>query len=204
MRYVLLMMTIFYSCYAMETGDMKTYREAKIWAEKEFQKEIPAIDMKGLTEIKESASYKEGVVWAKEQLKQTKEKLLKNLTGEQEKVSRLLIFVSLSLPENTLLQLFKEAEKYGGELVLRGLPGNSFSTFVTKIRAWNVKGYNVEFDINPDLFKEYKIEKVPCFVFLENEVFDKACGNISLEYFLEKCAEEGDTMSANKILGEKL
>lgn len=108
----------------------------------------------------------------------------------------LYVFVSFSLSEQTWLQLSKEMEKLGGILVLRGIPENSFKKFALKMRGLHQKGLKSHVQIEPRLFSRFQIEKVPTFVTVDSETFDKVCGNISLKFALEKMT----TNSAKKLM----
>jgi conjugal transfer pilus assembly protein TrbC len=100
--------------------------------------------------------------------------------------TNLYLFVSFSMPDEAWISLSKEAEKIGAIFVLRGLPENSFQTLSIKMQDLRKKGMRAAVQINPRLFDRFEVSKVPCFVSLNEEKFDKISGNISLNYALKK------------------
>lgn len=105
----------------------------------------------------------------------------KKLSQVSAKKSELLIFVSFSLPEETLKQYSKQASEYGAVLVLRGFHNNSLQQ--TKLRALSVNPTGAEWDIAPATFKKFKIDRVPAIVLAD----------ATNESVLENgCAKEGD------------
>ena len=93
----------------------------------------------------------------------------------------LLIFVSFSMPEETLKQYSKQATEYGAVLVLKGMYKNSVQQ--TKLQALGVNQAGAEWDIAPATFRKFKIDRVPAIVLAD----------VSTESVLENgCAKEGD------------
>lgn len=147
--------------------------------------------------VAEEAGTKDVTNWLKEELSETLSQnqkmhpegqgpIKKCATGIAEPMeTNLLAFVSFSMPDETLLSLAKEIEQFGGVLVLRGLPENSFKELAKRLLLLKEKGLTASFQINPKLFYEYEITNVPAFVLLGKQGFDKVSGNISLEYALE-------------------
>ena len=103
------------------------------------------------------------------------------------KEKQLLVFVSFSLGKEILRTLFDEVDKRGGRLILRGLKENSFVKTQYAIQAL---GINV--DIDPPLFKKFKIMCVPTFVVCVGDKADRVAGTMSLRAALEMLQEEGD------------
>lgn len=135
--------------------------------------------------------------FAKEQLKLAKQEFQKKI--ENEKLTafsddEILIFASFSLPDNIWLELSKEAKEFGARIVVRGLPDNSFKKFSSRLYTLQKRGMSASVDIDPELFQKYGITKVPSFVVKDTKGFDKVSGSISLEYFLEKSAKDGDSL----------
>ena len=85
------------------------------------------------------------------------------------------VFVSYSMPDNALKAYFKEAQELGATLVMRGLKDDSFIASGTKSQE-----LGITYDINPDLFEQYKIELVPVIVVSKGRDYDKIQGHISL------------------------
>lgn len=95
---------------------------------------------------------------------------------------KILVFVSFSMPEVSLKSLAEMAERYNAVLILRGLVEESF----TKTAA-RLKYFKSGMEVNPELFKTYKITRVPTFVLLrKDQEASRLSGNVSLPFAAEK------------------
>ena len=116
---------------------------------------------------------------------------------------RLQIFVSHSMPISLLKRYAKEAVKYKGVLVFRGLPAGSFnklSLLVTDISGDSAEG--IAMQIDDEAFKAFDVKSVPTIVLskeasiffeqVKGGAFDKVGGNVTIRYALEVFAKEGD------------
>lgn len=90
------------------------------------------------------------------------------------------IFVSFSQNDSSLQAYFKEAQRLGATLVMRGLLEDSF--VATKKKSQEIE---VAFDIDPPLFEKYGVESVPTIVKDEGGKIQKVCGHIPLQAALE-------------------
>lgn len=117
----------------------------------------------------------------------------------------LMIFVSASIPRESLKDLMVQAKQSGGVLVFRGMIGSLQETvdFLTKISAENISAI-----IDPRLFDLFKIDVVPTFVVVssvhqdcsDNQCFvtpahDRLVGNVTLQYALEQMVGGGDVQN---------
>jgi|GEM_PF-1458082 len=125
-----------------------------------------------------------------------------SVTPTASKQPLVLIFVSSSMPLQTLRNLQQSADKVGGVLVFRGLINNSF-----KETSHYIKELGTSVWIDPTLFKDFSIVQVPTFVILEKpynkehvSLHDKIAGNISLAFALEKASKTGQTSTAGILL----
>ena len=118
----------------------------------------------------------------------------------EEKDTDLFIFMSFSVPENTWKELSNEVKKAEAVFILRGLPGNSFNEFFSKISELKKKGIAAPIQIFPEYFKKYEINHCPAFVFKEGEKFDKVSGNISLGTALEIISRRGETFRSKDLI----
>lgn len=127
---------------------------------------------------------------------------LQNNTKSSSKLNKLLIFISTSMPEQSLIALDEQARRAGGVLILRGLINGSFKDTAAYITSLSDKGISAIID--PRLFAMFNVEVVPTFVVKPNDsnpCFDKKCrytpmhdkvsGNITLEYALELISTNG-------------
>jgi len=105
----------------------------------------------------------------------------------------MLIFVSFSMPKDLLWRYQEQAKLYGARLVLRGLVENDFQKTIHSMDLGG--GKIMTLDINPMLFKDYGITKVPSIVIAggetSKELEDKFIGAISLRYALEESSVNG-------------
>ena len=116
---------------------------------------------------------------------------------------RLQIFVSHSMPISLLKSYAKEATKYNGVLVFRGLPAGSFhrlAKLVSDISGDSAEG--IAMQIDDEAFKAFAVKSVPTIVLskaasifseqVKGGAFDKIGGNVTIKYALEVFAKEGD------------
>jgi conjugal transfer pilus assembly protein TrbC len=133
------------------------------------------------------------------------------LQGAQSEDDRfnLIVFVSLTMPEEALKKIGEDTRRAGGVIVLRGMKyGLQPGTWVKSLEAMKPlasTGANIQ--VNPELFQQFSIKAVPTFVVSANPVGDKGCGDgscaagiasivgdVSLEYALEKISERRDAV----------
>lgn len=133
-------------------------------------------------------------------------------------MSDLMIFVSLSMPDKMLKNYATQAKRFGGVLILRGFVGDKMS--ITKQQLLLLNAAGAEWDINPEPFKTFKIDKVPAIVMasadsgsvLENgcarpETYTAVFGDITVLDALDKMALRGQKkiaeMARKKILEDR-
>ncbi len=112
------------------------------------------------------------------------------------------IFVSFSIPKQTLVNLDHLARRIGAKLVIRGLRNNSFKD--TFNYAKSLSGNGVVIDIDPKSFEEYQIKQVPAFVINKGSNYDKLTGNVSIIHALKEFATSGDLKEEAKKYLERL
>ena len=108
----------------------------------------------------------------------------------------LIVFVSFSMPPDILKELARQAKETGAVLVLRGFKDESLAA--TKQAALIMNQAGAEWDIHPDLFKSFKVNKVPTFAVAAADaslVLEEGCapettyatisGNISIQVALD-------------------
>lgn len=88
----------------------------------------------------------------------------------------LLIFVSFSLPDQALKNLYEESLRLKARLILRGLHKNSFQE--TRKKAQQL---GIQVDIDPTLFEKHAVKVVPTFVPEKGDKSDKVSGNIAAQ-----------------------
>lgn len=133
-----------------------------------------------------------------------------------EKLPDLLVFISFSMPEQSLKQLSEQVKKAKGVLVLRGMYQGSLKKTVNMLYALNKQG--VSAIIHPKLFTEYEVTKAPTIILRDSKnqcdeensctaVIDKISGNVPISYALRYFVKEGHHSSLAKkyllMMGEK-
>lgn len=114
-----------------------------------------------------------------------------------------LVFVTLSMRDDVLKTLYREVNKIGGRLVLRGLVEDSFAQTRERLMALKIGA-----EIDPPAFEAFKIKRVPTFVYIGQDVqetdktppHDRLQGNVSLAYALEQFKNSGDIAGAGELL----
>jgi|GEM_PF-3541468 len=108
--------------------------------------------------------------------------------------NKTIVFVSFSMPELSLRQWLIDAQKYGASVVIRGLKNNSFKDTVLELTRLLEKNNTGGLELNPMLFKDFHITKVPAVVAINEAThnFDVVYGNVSLEYALKVIANKQD------------
>jgi type-F conjugative transfer system pilin assembly protein TrbC len=111
--------------------------------------------------------------------------------------NRLLIFISSSLPKQTIINLMQQSSPLGAVFVVRGLINNSYVK--TYSYFYKLKGDNtVGIMLNPTLFKAMDIQLVPTFALYNssqdllktacntNPQYTKVAGEVTVHYALEQ------------------
>jgi len=121
--------------------------------------------------------------------------------------SGLYIFVSRSMPKPLLKSYLSEANKYGGALVLKGLPQGSFkelTKFVTDLtgKGGDLQDIAANIQIDDEAYEKFQVISVPTIVLsLTSEYhpnqtaifkFDKMVGNVGVKYSLEEFSRAGE------------
>lgn len=127
---------------------------------------------------------------------------LNSLENREEKLIP-LIFVTLTMPNEELKHLFDEGNRVGAAIIVRGF----FKDLKTTVAKFKELSIDNGFLIDPTLFKKYSVKQVPTFVLpIKKDVFVKASGSVSLEYFLNLVTRTGtkDEILIAKNLVKKL
>lgn len=124
-------------------------------------------------------------------------KTQESIATHLKKVSQVLVFLSFSMPERSLLAWLLQCKQSEATPVIRGLIHNSFKETMIAIKTLSQKtGIGVQLD--PILFKTFEIAVVPAVVYVKDIPacpgnmnckpvdYDKLYGDVSLDYALEK------------------
>lgn len=112
---------------------------------------------------------------------------------------RLLVFVTLAMPQESLKALVAQAERSKATLLLRGMHNNSLRQTVTAVRAL-IGARDVGWAIDPEAFDRYGVRVAPTFVLVRAGAGAERCsaqscagdddyvsisGDVSIDYALE-------------------
>lgn len=110
----------------------------------------------------------------------------------------LKVYVSFSMPEESLKKLYTDVNKVGGQLLMRGLLKNSFQKTIQKLHQ-----LEIVVQIDPQRFKENQITVVPTFILEEKGQKDQISGHLSLLYVLGTFSKSGHThQEASNLLAQ--
>jgi len=116
--------------------------------------------------------------------------------------SQVLIFVSFSMPEASLIAYAKDVAKIGGRLVFQGLVDDSFQATQQKFLKLGLAA-----DIDPTLFEKFAVKRVPLIVHapiiqgeLQAQGADQLLGHVSLAHALEQFCQKGEVVGCAEYL----
>ena len=179
MLYVLTILSIFISLPVFGN----TYNEEALKLLQDSQQKI----LPFLTEAKElKEKFTKSLIETLEPkiLEQKIDTCQRNISKTEHNSKEYLIFVSFSMPAETLKSLYREAEANGTTLILRGLKEQSF-----KKTGEYLQNIGIGVQIDPELFKKYQITKVPAFIWIRENEFHSINGNITFAYAKRKFLE---------------
>ena len=114
----------------------------------------------------------------------------------------LQIFVSASMPRQLLKAYAREASRYDGVLVFRGLPNGSFRKLTDLVMDISDEKHPTAMQIDDEAFRAFDVKIVPTIVLVKpnamfdeqsgREKFDKVQGNITINGALELFSNNGD------------
>ena len=119
--------------------------------------------------------------------------------------ANVMILASLGMPKASLQALLQQANHYHVPIVLRGLYRNDFQQTIARVQALIAPNNNEKpllggVEINPQVFKTFRVSQVPAFIVVGDgkcdtkapcptEDFDVVYGNVSLPNALELLAQ---------------
>lgn len=112
---------------------------------------------------------------------------------QSESLDGVFVLISFGLNKDYIKSLIDEAyelnKEYKGKiyLVIQGFVRDSLKETAKEIfKITGGKPDKAVIDINPDIFRDFEIKKVPYFIFKEKDKVRKMAGAVSIKYFLEK------------------
>ena len=143
--------------------------------------------------------------------KATREQFEKLARGKQIPMQRerkgesdLIIFVSLSMPNDMLMSYAQQAKRFGGILMMRGFVDDKLSA--TREAIDRLKTEGVEWQISPEPFKKFKVTKVPSFVLAsadaETSVAEDGCATPDAYTMISGDIKVIDALDKMKVLAQ--
>ena len=132
-------------------------------------------------------------------------------------VPELMIFVSFSMPHESLVRIIEQSEKTGARLVFRGFKGEKLTDMANHL-AELIGKHRVEAIVHPPAFTQFRVNQVPVLVMaqanageqIENgcaqpDRYVKVTGDVSQDYALEYIERTSPQWSAAaRLFGDKL
>ncbi len=130
-----------------------------------------------------------------------------NHASERKSGSRLLVFVSFSMPDASLKALGEAAHDAGASILFQGFAQNSIPVMGAEVRWVFGEEMEIGFGIDPTAFSRFGVTAVPTVIALKEPLqtcrtrhckedvtpdHDRVTGNASLAFILEMIAERGD------------
>ena len=129
----------------------------------------------------------------------------------------MMIFVSFSMPRESLLRIVEQSERTGARLIFRGFYGDKMTDMATHISALLGK-HRVEAVIHPPAFSQFKVTQVPALVLAQSDAGDqldsgcaqpdryvKVTGDVSQDYALEYIERTSPQWAATaRLFGDKI
>lgn len=134
--------------------------------------------------------------------------LLKTVQAEDKRYhdknnkNTVLIFVSFSMPKQSLISILHDAQKIQAPVLLQGLVDHGFKTTFLGIHSLIKQAGGGGMFIDPTAFDRYRITQVPTIVVLSNadSCMDKISGDIPLFAAFQHLQHHGDCSSSEMPL----
>lgn len=129
----------------------------------------------------------------------------------------MMIFVSFSMPRESLLRIVEQSEITGARLIFRGFNGDKMTDMAAHISAL-LGNHRVEAVIHPPAFSQFKVNQVPALVLARSDAGDqldsgcaqpnryvKVTGDVSQDYALEYIERTSPQWAATaRLFGDKI
>ena len=123
----------------------------------------------------------------------------------------LMVFVSFSMPRESLMRIVEQSERTGARLIFRGFTGDKFTDMSKRIADLLGK-HRVEAVVHPPAFTQFKVNQVPALVISQSDAgnqLDNGCaqaeryvkvtGDVSQDYaldYIERTSPKWSTVAA--------
>ena len=133
------------------------------------------------------------------------------ITNQPSVAPELMIFVSFSMPRESLLRIVEQSEMTGARLIFRGFTGDKLTDMSKRIADLLGK-HRVEAVVHPPAFTQFKVNQVPALVISQSDAanqLDNGCaqaeryvkvtGDVSQDYaldYIERTSPKWSTVAA--------
>lgn len=123
----------------------------------------------------------------------------------------LMVFVSFSMPRESLMRIIEQSERTGARLIFRGFTGDKLTDMSKRI-ADLLGSHRVEAVVHPPAFTQFKVNQVPALVISQSDAgnqLDNGCaqaeryvkvtGDVSQDYaldYIERTSPKWSTVAA--------
>ena len=125
--------------------------------------------------------------------------------GDEQNASNVIIFISFSMPKESIKGWLDEAAKIHAPVVIRGLVNNSFKETL-KCMNTLMSDNKGGLQLDPTLFRQFQVSKVPAVVVRKSiqcspnqscmNDYDIVYGDVHLDYALQAVIRRNDTLSS--------
>lgn len=120
-----------------------------------------------------------------------------NQQGKQKNDAQILVFVSFSMPKESLKSLLIQSSQYNAAIIIQGLIDNSLPKTLSKMSDFMKETNNQGgLQIDPNLFDEYKISSVPAIVLIRSD----EANNFDVVYGLANIKDAIELFACNNKL----
>ncbi len=166
----------------------KSMNQDDIEYAKSVNEDLKNLDLEGFQKMAQHTEFLTGKLEKTQDCENCSSGIQSTAAKEPNIENGILVFVSFSMSGSALKQLSMDSKKYGATLVLRGVYQDSFLKMKDKILSIHPAGLHLSID--PNLFDDYKISRVPTFVLVKNgHEINRLSGNVTLEFASEKLLE---------------
>ena len=133
------------------------------------------------------------------------------ITNQPPVAPELMVFVSFSMPRESLLRIVEQSEMTGARLIFRGFTGDKLTDMSKRIADLLGK-HRVEAVVHPPAFTQFKVNQVPALVISQSDAanqLDNGCaqaeryvkvtGDVSQDYaldYIERTSPKWSTVAA--------
>lgn len=115
--------------------------------------------------------------------------------GNRPLEGNVIIFISFSMPKESIKGWINEGKKIHAPVIIRGLVNNSFKDTVSKLTEL-MSDNQGGVQLDPVLFNEYNIKQVPAVVVKNNNQYDVVYGDVHLDYALQSIIKRNDELTS--------